>query len=329
MKKVFFFPPANLKSKDQNPYVKNFQSVLSQYFILLFSVKRKFVFSGLSLFKASFQSDFFILNWVETVMLSRFALIQYILIIAGLHIMKCRKGKIIWMFHNLHPHQGENKYSKMIQNYLINNSDCIITHSKEAESFLLKRTNKPVIYKCHPIKKIDITESVETSSCDILIWGTIFPYKGIYEFISSPEIQQSNFKIHIIGVCYNHALEVLVREKCNENIIYENRRVDFNELYSKIRNSKYVLFPYIGDSVSSSGALIDTIILGGTSVGPNRGAFKDLAEENLCLTYKNQSELISILNGNIKVDVSRCNDFIEQNSWESFGAFINKTLNDL
>ncbi|WP_194968036.1 hypothetical protein [Klebsiella pneumoniae] len=46
-----------------------------------------------------------------------------------------------------------------------------------------------------------------------------------------------------------------------------------------IEDSKCVLFPYKSGSISSSGALMDTIALGGVAIGPDVGAFKDLEKK--------------------------------------------------
>lgn len=329
MKGVYLFPPINLKGSNSNPYIANFQSVLKARYSLLFPIKRKFEFSGLSLLLSSFKADYFIVNWIESVMLSNHKVLQYLFTILGFHILKYRRGKIIWMFHNIHPHEGENKYSKSIQNFLYRKSDLIISHSKEAADFVKTKSQTEILYKCHPITKINVTEKVEVSFCDILIWGTILPYKGVLEFISKSFVRNSQWAIHIIGICKDKQLENDIKGLCNANIKYENRHIGFNELYYKIQNCKYVLFPYIGDCVSSSGALIDTIVLGGTPVGPNRGAFKDLSEEQLCLTYQNDEELSNVLNQNITINSEKRQKFINENSWDAFGKFLYEKLNRL
>ena len=327
MKRIYLFPPIDLKCSNSNPYIANFQSALKAHYSLLFPIKRKFEFSGLSLLLASFKADYFIVNWIESVMTSSHKVLQYLFTVSAFHILKYRKGKIIWMYHNMHPHQGENMYSKMIQKYLYKNSNWIISHSKEAANFVKTQSKAIVIYKCHPIKEISITRKIETHPCDILIWGTILPYKGIVEFISKPFVRNSQWNIHIIGTCKDKQLENEIKELCNTNIKYENRHIDFNELYYKIQNCKYVLFPYIGNCVSSSGALIDTLVFGGTPIGPDKGAFKDLSEEQLCFTYQNDAELSNILNQNMTINSEKCHEFIRKNSWDAFGQFLHNQLN--
>ena len=93
-----------------------------------------------------------------------------------------------------------------------------------------------------------------------------------------------------------------------------------------MQHSKYVLFPYTGDCVSSSGALIDTIALGGCPIGPNKGAFKDLAEEGVCTVYQDYDELFSILGKPSHFNNSKMTEFSARNSWDAFADILYKNL---
>lgn len=117
-----------------------------------------------------------------------------------------------------------------------------------------------------------------------------------------------------------------IQKLCGKNVLFENRRASFEELAGLIQHTKYVLFPYTGDCVSSSGALIDTIALGGLPIGPNKGAFKDLAQEGVCVTYQDYDELFSILGKSSISDKSKIEDFIMKNSWNTFTDFLYENL---
>ena len=110
----------------------------------------------------------------------------------------------------------------------------------------------------------------------------------------------------------------MIQAECNELISYSDRRLEFKELENLIKGSRYVVFPYIGGSVSSSGALIDTIAMGGNPVGPNKGAFKDIAEEGVCYVYNDYAELVSILENDMKISKQSVLTFIRDNSWDNF-----------
>ncbi len=142
-------------------------------------------------------------------------------------------------------------------------------------------------------------------------------------------MRQSELKIFIVGKCKDLQLSEQLITCCNSNIRYENRRAGYAEIKALMSKAKYVLFPYLSGSVSSSGALIDTIVLGGTPVGPNLGAFKDLAEEGVCLVYDDYAGLLDILSGNRTIDDLKRKDFIAQNTWDSFAMKLNKHINNI
>ena len=112
----------------------------------------------------------------------------------------------------------------------------------------------------------------------------------------------------------------------NEHIHFENRRVSFDEIASLVKNSRYVVFPYVGESISSSGVLIDTIVLGGVPIGPNKGAFRDLSEEGVCLIYKDYSDLIKMVHQEVIIDEKQRSVFLSNHSWEQFTNHISQLL---
>lgn len=72
---------------------------------------------------------------------------------------------------------------------------------------------------------------------------------------------KNEFKIRIVGTCVDSELDKRIKKLTNSNVVYENRRASFGEIAKQVCLSKYVLFPYVGNSISSSGALIDTLVL--------------------------------------------------------------------
>lgn len=328
MKKVYFYPSAN-KEGYQNPYCDNFKKIISSNFHLLDKKNKKQFAAGWNLLKMSFRADIFILNWLENIYFHRLGLIQFYLALIALRIIDLRKKKIIWIFHNIHPHQGENTYTTKIQNWLFKHSNLIISHSEEAANYAKKRALNSVYYKCHPIKRFPYQIDKNTETCDVLIWGSILPYKGIAEFLSYLKSKKSTIKVIVLGKCNDKKLAESINSLCNNNVIFYNRKAEFNEIASMIDNCKYVLFPYIGDCVSSSGALIDSIVMGGTVCGPNKGAFKDLSHEGISLVYNSYDELYQILTSNKKIDNRKRNDFITENSWERFSDFLTEKIQKL
>lgn len=322
MKKCIFFP-FSTKKVSGNPYCDNYRNALLKYVEI---INQNSKFKGnirYQLLKSSFAADIYIFNWLESINSGIKGFFLFLFSHLSLIIIWLRKKEIIWMFHNIHPHSGENLYSRIIQGFLFKKSTCIITHSKEAMDYAKRKASCPVYYFCHPVnqKVYTITKKCD---CDVFIWGTILSYKGIPEFLEL--MKDQDYTIRIIGQCNSSELEKRIVEMCNKNVIYENRRADFDEIASWCQASRFVVFPYIGNSISSSGALIDTITMGGVPVGPDCGAFHDLEIEKVCITYNDESELLEILQGNNTVSQNARSAFQEKYSWAAFAQFVSHLL---
>lgn len=327
MLKLYYFPPYIEKNLDTNPYSSNFKEALSHYFDVIEKDYKHKGLARISFIQKAFLADVYVLNWVESIGKGIKNLPLFLASYLGVLIILIRRKKIIWMFHNIHPHSGENYYSRTIQSLLYNHSTAIVSHSKEAMTYAKSRAKCRVDYVCHPVTRFTHGK-VANRNCDILIWGAILPYKGIAEFVSLPEIQASPLDIRIIGKCKDSDLEKKISSFCNEHISFENRFADIDELSELCKSSKFVLFPYLSESVSSSGALIDTVAMGGTPVGPCVGAFKDLEYEGVCFTYKDKASMLRLLQENITINDKARNLFIDNNSWEALGKRIFNIVNN-
>lgn len=329
MKKLYFFPPS--PANETNPYSKNYKKALKKYFNVVECDKVVNRGARLDLLKHSFRDSVFVLNWPESINkgIKNFPL--FVITLCALFVIQIRGAKLIWMLHNLEPHEGLNAYSKTIMSFLYRYSSLIITHSMAAKTQAEKLTDRPVHYVCHPVKSIEVTDLKDVKKTDIFIWGAILPYKGIAEFVSNPRLQESKLEVRIIGKCKDQNLADRIDNACrnNKNVVFENRRAENEELMAYCRNSRYVLFPYLEGSVSSSGALIDTIVIGGTPIGPNVGAFHDLSIEGLCIVYNNAEELFRLIKSERKIDSENVARFLHENSWDSFADKFNEWIAEL
>lgn len=323
MAKIYYYPSCPPGGYG-NPYSSNVKNALAQYGEVLDNNNIPIQPAVKGLLKNCCKADLFILNWIEGIANHRLGLLQYCLAFVCFLIIKIRKKKIIWTLHNIHPHGGANKYSERISNYLYHHADIITTHSKGAQKYAEGKAYCPVYYVCHPFNTFDKQKFITNTKIDVLIWGGIYPYKGIPQFLKEANKRGCDLIIKVLGTCSNKDLSTEIENqiKGHANISFENRRPEYEELAKYIASSKYVLFPYIGDSVSSSGALMDTIAMGGVAIGPNVGAFKDLNEEGLCVTYNNYDELFEKIEKEIEVSTEDISCFVEANSWDNYARFL-------
>jgi hypothetical protein len=101
-----------------------------------------------------------------------------------------------------------------------------------------------------------------------------------------------------------------------------------DELINLVDESQFVLFTYSDSSVLSSGALMDTLTMGAGIIGPDTGAFSDLAEEGIIRVYKDFSDIkeihsnpdLSVINSDAKLA------FLKANTWEAAGERIKRLI---
>jgi len=321
MKKLFFLPQY-AKGQASNPYCENFIDSIKDSFDVLPKPQTRLP-RGLELLLGSFNADIYILNWVESISFLSCGSLQAFMSLLAIRIIKFRKKRIVWIFHNIHPHEGENFWSKRTKKVLFRYSSMIITHSKEAANYAQKYSKSAVYYRPHPIQQKVFNVWPDTvRDCDFYIWGDIYPYKGIVEFVNEVVKKATPHQILIVGKATTDGIKQQLDRYMSSNIIFENRRPDYDEVAAQCQKAKYVLFPYIGNSISSSGILMDTLLMGGTPVGPNKGAFADLAEYGCCITYDSIDEVFNLPSKAISIDPNAIKSFVKNNSWEAFGKWF-------
>lgn len=324
--KLYVYPTGGKNSGSINPYIRNLRKAMEAHFELIEPHYRIAIPRMMGFLLSTFKADVYVLNWIENSAFGRGGNSGALMSLLGLYILKLRKARIVWVFHNIYSHEGETKWTRRFKKFLFKHSSFIITHSEEAASFAKQYAQCPVYFKNHPMARMNYGECMgDLKECDLFYWSSILPYKGVAEFLSNPLCKTSNKKILIIGKCNNTELDHKIQLLSGQNVIYENRVADFSEIAAQCKRSKYVIFPYIGDSISSSGVLMDTLMMGGVPVGPNRGAFADLSRQGCCITYNNINEVFSLPTdeGNRRrLDPDKVESFINDNTWDAFGMWF-------
>ena len=322
--KVYASPSASRKLGYPNPYVPNLKKEFSGAFEVLEADNRPCLMQGGALLRNSVKGDIFLLSFVETIAFHPLALLQTCMALLALDIMKLRRRSIVFFFHNPRPHKGENWLSRKLTRRLFRYADLVVTHSENTAAIAREKVGESKVLMC-PIPFEPAAALVAKGpECDVLIWGSIFPYKGVAEFLADPAIAASGLRVDIIGECRDAALSEKIASLATGSVHFENRRPEMDEIASRVAGSRIVLFPYLPGSVSGSGSLTDTLRFGGNPVGPDAGAFRDLATQGLCKVYSTASEVPGIVESGWKVDAGKLARYIEANSWSAFAEIIIK-----
>ncbi len=337
MKNVYIYPITAYTHKIiPNPYLDNLISSLEKYFQFL--NKDKPATNGIfDIFSYLKKINYIFFNWVEDLPDKRGGWIQGLFFIILVHYLKIRKVKIIWTLHNKMSHYNSNyNFKKYLFRFLFLKSDFIITHSREgikyANNYRLNNYDK-IKYFPHPLEKKFI-HFKSNPKYDILIWGSIIPYKGIDKFLQYlyDNKLQLKYKIKIIGKIKPESYKHEIMKLSNSNIHIDDRYIPEKELKENIADTKNVIFTYMSDSVLSSGVLMDTLSYGANILAPSVGAFHDAAEDELIQTFRTYEELLQLIDENMNSamnhNIDRIASFIEKNNWSQFSLKINEWLNE-
>ncbi|TCO07878.1 glycosyltransferase family protein [Natronoflexus pectinivorans] len=327
--RLFFFPPPYPKTRsvNYNPYTDNFRNHLSEKCKVVNTKESSS--AVLNLLKHLFRFDVVVFNWIENISKKPYKELQLFLFLICFVVIKIRKVRIVWIMHNIHPHDGENWVSRLIKKMMFKHASLIVAHSGEAQIFAGKLASGKVLFEHHPVnyrpKPLMVGRKKEI---DVLIWGAIEPYKGILEFVRYIATNKIQWKVKIVGRCKDPDYDKQLQEAISHCrfVSFENRRIPEEELSQLVESSSFVVFPYLSSSVSSSGALMDTLMLRGNIIGPNKGAFKDLGIQELCFTFNTYDEICERVESNKKINYRKLEHFLRDNDWS---LFVRKTLSQI
>jgi len=335
-KNIYIYP---LSSKDDrlglyNPYIDDLIESLESNFN--FVNKDKPSGKGiLDIIKYLPKLHFIHFNWIEKVHSNRFGKLQYRFMFILIPLLKIMGVKIIWTMHNKLSHgEGDDPKTLALFNLMLRKSHLILTHASAGIDFgesLLPGVKRRMIYLPHPVKDRRLKSELQ-KKYDVLIWGTISPYKGIDQFLQelSTNNKLKQFKMLIKGKASDKAYFNKLEKFKNEKIEIRNEFINDDDLAHMIAESKTVLFTYSKDSILSSGVLMDSLGFGANIIGPHVGAFADLAEDGIIHTFKDLSESISLIEEECSQPVNDASaaldKFLAANSWSAFGKNFGEIL---
>lgn len=336
MSKIFLYPKADKMIGSPNPYILNFIDALSQNHIVVNSqAKNKGVFN---LFKYLPNTDIFIFNWIENLPEKKFGKLQVVLFVVFMGMAKLLGKKIIWILHNKYSHHlKENRWVDFLYSFMMKYADKIITHSNSGLDFV-KSSYPKFPYKVevitHPVTSMFDLEPIDEKNYDFIIWGTIFPYKGIDMFLKflkeSPD--KSHYKVLLIGKCFDEKYKNTIESLLTDNIVFYDQIFDLQMIAQFSNQSKFTLFTYKSNSVISSGSLIDAIRMGSVIIGPNHGGFKDLSHYGFLNTYDSYEDIFRIhreYTRDIDKEKEEGTKFYEENNWNAFIQKLENIFNEL
>lgn len=317
----------------ENPYINDLENAISPFYNVV--NKEPNNIGVLNIFKYLFGTKIFYLNWIENIPVRKFGKIQYVAFLIFLYISRKMNKLIIWTLHNKMSHETKNlPLTNSLYRIMFRYADIIITHSRTGIAYAKKYFPDyawKISYIVHPVKHIFSPPNHPNWDYDLIIWGTIWPYKGIVEFLEFiyNNDKYQRYKILIVGQCVDELYKVKIKKYLTNNIVFLDEFFELNKIAQFVSKSRFVLFTYLPESILSSASLMDSIGMGSFVIGPDVGAFNDLKDLNFVYTYHSYDEVFQILETveiNSK-DVSKeIMEFCRQNVWKEVGIKLDNII---
>jgi len=337
--KVYVFPySSKVPEENANPYIHHLMKSLDRKMevVNMKSPASSGIFDILK-YRKGLDAVFF--NWIENIPERKGGIIQMLIYFLLVRYLKRKGVRLVFTLHNKLSHSKTKLlYKRWIFKDIILMSDLIITHSSEGIRYLSEHfssSTDKAWFIPHPVdetmKLIENVIPFKQRPWDILIWGTMSPYKGVdkfFEYLEGTGLRDK-FNIMLKGKFsdreyYKKLVQMDVKAEVSDAFASED------ELQELMQKSRIILFTYNRDSVLSSGALIDSLFAPCFVIGPDTGAFRDLASEGLADSYQDFSDLVEKIEKLIRKDISSVmkgrTRFIEENGWKKFGHKISEKL---
>jgi hypothetical protein len=273
------------------------------------------------------KCDVLYFNWIEDLADKKFGLLQVVLLPFILIFSKIANIKVVWFVHNNLSHRKKNRWLKeKVVALMKQHADVVLSHSAEARIEGLK---KPVSVFHHPVAPYNPVVPKTPFTHDLLIWGSVNPYKGVGEFLqfNRNALFLQAYKISIVGKFATQDYYKALVQLATPNVTLENKILNDEELAELLSASRYVLFTYNSASILSSAALCKTLSYGKTIIGPAKGAFKELGSQGFIYNYETFEDLVPLLKRLDREEAHAANEFrlqeyIRDHSWPAFAAFV-------
>lgn len=331
MKRITIYPNQTVDERS-NPYIPDFVEAINA------TGKARVINPPhnnplLSILNPRYWGDVTIFNWFESIPDFKYGILQSLAAIIYVAVLRLTGRKVVYMLHDKQSHrQLHGRLSRLMMRYIISMAQLIITHSAEGVELVKARYPKSaskVHFIDHPTK-CRLSSSQTTKRFELLVWGSINPYKGVKELLQFLQ-SQTTFRprLCIVGRC-SEDIKQQIEELLTPETEFIPHPVYFNELGEYIKASHFVLIPYKPESVLSSATLMDSLSFGAKVIGPRTGSFADYSHDNRLNVYCYDSldDIPKIIEQHIGdvIDADAYHKFLEVNDWPHFALTLLQLL---
>ena len=149
--RVYISPSASRKLGYPNPYFPRLKQELRPWFEVMEADNRPCLMQAGALLRASFKADIMMLSFVETIAFQKLRVLQTCMALLAMDILRLRRGRLVFFFHNPAPHKGENRLSRLLTRRMFSRACLVVTHSENTAAIARQRTSEDkVLLFPHP-----------------------------------------------------------------------------------------------------------------------------------------------------------------------------------
>ena len=169
--------------KRANPYVADFRAALEAAGHTVVNPPHRNPL--LSLLRRGNLGDVVVFNWFESIPEFRHGVIQSWVAVGLLLWLRLRGRRVVWMLHNKAPHAPRHPWlNRMLRGLIAQTCSLIVTHAREGVE-VVRKFYPSALHKVHfidhPTKnRLALLPERMTKNYDLLIWGHIARYKGVF-----------------------------------------------------------------------------------------------------------------------------------------------------
>lgn len=248
------------------------------------------------------------LNWFDSINASSSLniFLNFIKRFCMLSFFKITGKKIVFTYHNAHPHNMKNTFwADKLTNILCKWSEKIVVLCDYSEELLkdyypIEKLRKkmvtipPATYKgCYAENEIDFRTQwgLDSNACVMTYVGSMQPYKNI-ELVIEAAKRFPDIYFVLAGGAINEAYRqhLIDLSKGCRNIVPMFRRVKDEELSALVKCSSYIITPYNRKSSLNSGVAILAFTYGRTVICPIIGTLLQMGNLDNVFSYDYEKE---------------------------------------
>ena len=257
------------------------------------------------------KANFVHLHWLDPFFTyqNQFNILKLLIVVFQLVLLKLFGIKIVWTVHNLKNHESINFIFDRIYSIVVGElSNAIITHCQVAKEEVVKEfsiRNKHKVFVVPHGNYIDFYENkiekatarerldLKHSNLVLLFFGSIRPYKGVFELIDTfNQLHSDKIQLVIAGRVHNDSQEMtdMLKQKIanDQRIKFVPGFVPTDEVQLYMNACDAVIFPY--RDILTSGAVLLAMSFGRACIAPRKACIGEVLDDAGAFLYEIDDE---------------------------------------